>query len=168
MLRITLTAEQQAELQRLRTDRSLSPAERARLEMLALSAAGWPISAIATHFGRNPETVRRLFRRFPAEGLAAVRKELPGPPPDQQRRRTVDTALRELLAQERTWTSAQLAEALVEHGIVLSRRQVRRYLGRLGDWRRTKRTLGHKQDPVAKQQAKETLARLPLGRELAD
>src|SRR4051812_30607187 len=107
MLRMVLTPEQQEELLRLRGDRSLSPAERDRLEMLALSAAGWPVTAVAAHFGRNPETVRRLFRRFPTDGLAAVRKDQPGPSPDAQRRQAVETALRDLLAQERTWTSAQ-------------------------------------------------------------
>src|SRR5690349_20996643 len=109
MLRIALSPEQQAELQALRRDRSLAPAERDRMEMLALSAADWPVAAIAAHLGRHPETVRRLFRRFPAEGLAAVRQEPPGPPPDVGRRTAVEGALRALLGQGRTWTSAQLA-----------------------------------------------------------
>ena len=165
MLRIALTPEQQAELRSLRHDASLSPADRDRVEMLALSAAGWAVSAIAPHLGRSAETVRRLFRRFATDGLLAVRRELPGPPPDLERRRSVEAALHELLDQERTWTSARLAEALAERGIRLSGRQVRRYLARLdAGWRRTKRTLAHKQDPIAKERASETLALLGNGR----
>ena len=161
MLQIALSPEQQAELQALRRDRSLSPAERDRLEMVALSAAGRSVAAIAAHLGCHPETVRRLFRRFPSEGLAVVRKEQPGPPPDLGRREAVEGALRDLLGRERTWTSAQLAEALAGRGIRLSGRQVRRYVRGLGaGWRRTKRSLAHKQDPVAKARASDTLALL--------
>jgi transposase len=129
--------------------------------MVALSAAGWPVSAIAAHLGRHPETVRRLFRRLAQDGVAALRLEQPGPAPDWERRRSVEILLRALLAGQRTWTSAQLAQALSERGIRLSGRQVRRYLHRLdADWRRTKRSLAHKQDPIAKQRASATLALL--------
>jgi transposase len=169
MLRLILTIEQQAELRALRRDPALSPAERERLEMLALSAAGWPVGAIATHFGRSAETVRRVFRRFPAEGLAAARRHTPGPPPDASRRRAVEGELLRLLEEERTRTSAQLAEALAGRGMRLSGRQVRRYLRGLGaGWRRTKRTLGHKQDPIAARRAGEALARLARGQGTAD
>jgi transposase len=169
MLRIALNPEQQAEVQALRHDRSLSSCERDRLEMVALSAAGWSVTAIAAHLGRHPETVRRLFRRIPTEGLAAVRQDQPGPPADRERRQAVEAELQELLSQERTWTSAQLAEALVERGIHLSGRHVRRYVHRLGaGWRRTKRSLAHQQDPVAKQRASATLALLANGRGRAD
>src|ERR671936_3216875 len=112
MLHITLTADQQTELQSLRRDPTLRPADRDRVEMLALSAAGWPVGRIAEHLGYHPETVRRLFRRFPAAGLAGVRHQPPGPGPDLERRRRVEAALTRLLSQPRTWTAAQLAEAL--------------------------------------------------------
>src|SRR5690349_114655 len=112
MLHITLTPEQRDELQALRRDPTLRPADRDRVEMLALSAAGWPVGAIAEHLGYHPETVRRLFRRFPAEGLAAVRHQPPGPAADTARRERVGAALQALLEQGRTWTAAQLADAL--------------------------------------------------------
>ncbi len=57
--------------------------------------------------------------------------------------------LTDLLAQERTWTSRQLATALAEQNIRLSVRQVRRYLEMMGaGWRRTTNSLRHKQNPV--------------------
>lgn len=56
-------------------------------------------------------------------------------------------ALDRLLGQECTWTSSQLAEALVEQGIHLGTRQTRKYLQKMeAGWRRTKRSLAHKQD----------------------
>lgn len=158
MLRITLTSDQHDQLQTLRHDLTLSPADRDRVEMLALSAAGWAVPTIGAHLGYHPETVRRLFRRFPTAGFAAVRHQPPGPSVDLTRRQRIEAALTALLGQERTWTAAQLAEALREHGVRLSGRQTRRYLATIAAWRRTQRTLSHKQDPVRVQQAKRELA----------
>jgi transposase len=157
MLRIILTPEQHDELHVLRRDPTLSLPDRDRVEMLALSATGWPVGAIAAHLGYHPETVRRLFRRFPAAGFAAVRHRLPGPGPDRPWRQRVEAALSGLLAQERTWTAAQLAEGLRAHGIHLSARQTRRYLRQVAAWRRTQRGLAHKQDPEKVAEAKQTL-----------
>ena len=167
MLKIKLTDEQATELARWRCDASLKPAERDRVEMIALSDSGWPVARIASHLGYSIETVRRLFRRFPKEGFLAVRHEAPGPAKDEERRRQVEGALEKLLRQERTWTAGQLAEALRGEGIELSARQVRRYLGRVGSWRRTKRSLSHKQDPEKVARAKETLALLTNERKQA-
>jgi hypothetical protein len=55
--------------------------------------------------------------------------------------------LSELLGQERTWTSRQLADALGP-GIGIGHRQTRRYLALLkAGYRPTAQTVGHKQDP---------------------
>jgi transposase len=70
-----------------------------------------------------------------------------------------------LLAQERTWTSRQLATALAERGIELSARQVRRYLEMMGaGWRRTTYSLRHKQDPVKVARAARVLGHLKKAR----
>ncbi|SRR6266567_7573123 len=167
MLRIILTTDQHTELQALRRDGTLSPVDRDRVEMLALSAAGWRVPAIAAHLGYHPETVRRLFHRFPETGFAVVRHRPPGPGPDLARRVRVEAALRALLGQERTWTAAQLAAALREQGIALSARQTRRYLRNVAAWRRTQRTVSHKQDPERAARAKEGLAFFGGGRRRA-
>jgi transposase len=160
MLRIKLSDEQARELVVWRRDPSLKPAERDRVEMVALSASGWPVAKIASHLGYAVETVRRLFRRFPTEGWKAVRHEAPGPAPDLKRREKIERALEALLEQDRTWTAGQLAEALAKQEIKLGTRQLRRYLGRVALWRRTKRSLAHKQDAKRVARAKETLALL--------
>ena len=160
MLRLTLTPDQRAALEALRRDLSLTPAERDRVEMLLLSADGWPVPQIASHFHYCQQTVRRLLHHFAPTELATLRRHHPGPSADLDRRQQVTTALERLLAQDRTWTAAQLATALHAEGIVLSARQVRRYLHGIARWRRTVRTLHHKQDPTRVAQAKDDLATL--------
>ena len=159
MIRVTLTSDDRAAVQALRRDTTLSPAERDRVEMVLLSAAGWSPPRIAAHLGCHAKTVRLVLQRFREHGAASLRRKRPGPPPDTERRQQVETALNELLDQDRTWTAAQLAAALGHCGIQLSTRQTRKYLTRMGArWRRTVRTLSHKQDPARVERAKEHLA----------
>jgi transposase len=161
MLRLQLTAEERAAVHVLRRDPTLSPAERDRVEMVCLADAGWGAPAIAAHLGYNPVTVRRLLRRFPETGPAGLRRKPPGPPPDTARRERVEAALDRLLDRDRTWTAAQLAEALgAEFDIALSARQTRKERGRVAAWRRTVRTLKHKQDPAKAERAKAVLGSL--------
>lgn len=161
MLRLRLTDEERAAVQALRRDGTLTPAERDRVELVCLADAGWGAPAIAAHLGYNPVTVRRLLRRFPQTGVAGLRRRSPGPPPDTARRTQVEAALNALLDRDRTWTAAQLAAALAEEvGIMLSARQTRKYLGRIAAWRRTVRTLRHKQDPAKVERAKAVLTSL--------
>src|SRR5579883_551671 len=149
MLRLTLTDDQQRELQRLRRDPALSPLERDRVEIVLLAAGGWSAPRIAAHLGRCGPTVRAALHRFAADGPAGLRQQRTGPAPDATRREQVTAALDRLLGQDRTWTAAQLAAALAEEGIALSTRQTRRYLQAMGArWRRVQRTLRHKQDPA--------------------
>ncbi len=159
MLRVTLSRTDEEALQTLYRDPGLTPLERDRLEILRLSAVGFSPPRIATHLNCHPETVRRLLKRVQQDGIAGVRQRRPGPPPDAVRRTQVATALDGLLQQDRTWTARQLATALGEQRIRLSTRQTRRYLtGMRARWRRTTRTLKHKQDPVRAAQAAHSLA----------
>jgi transposase len=160
MLRLRLTADERDAVQALRRDRTLTPTERDRVEMVCLADAGWGAPAIAAHLGYNPVTVRRLLKRFPRTGVVGLRRRPPGPPPDTARRAQVEAALHSLLDQDRTWTAAQLAAALADRGIRLSPRQTRKYLGRIAAWRRTVRTLKHKQDAAKVERATAVLSAL--------
>ena len=160
MIRLTLTSDDRAAVQALRRDGTLMPTERDRVEMVCLSAAGWSPPRIAAHLSYNPATVRRLLKQFKERGVASLRRRPPGPPPDAARREQVEVALGALLDRDRTWTAAQLADALRETGIHLSTRQTRKYLGRIAAWRRTVPTLRHKQDPAKVERAKQVLGSL--------
>lgn len=148
MIRIHLDDPAGAELQRLRrTD--LPAVSRTRLEIILLSDAGWSAPRIADHLGVHPHTARAALKGFAARGTAALYPDRPGPEPDHARRADVTGRLRDLLGQERTWTSPQLAAALREQGLALGARQALRYLRLLdAGYRRTAQTVGHKQDPA--------------------
>ena len=149
-----------AELQALRRT-AVPPRVRDRLEMVLLSDAGWSAPRIARHLNCYPQTVRNLLHDFQRRGPAALWPRPTGPAPDLGRSERILGLLRDLLGQERTWTSAQLAEALRPHGFALSGRQVRRYLRRLNaGYRRTASTLTHKQDPAKVERAKQVLSNL--------
>ena len=148
MIRIQLDDTTRDELRRLRHTH-LPDTARDRLEMVLLSDAGWSPPRIAAHLGCYPQTVRKALHDFRRRGTKALYPDRPGPDPDLARRDWILSLLRELLGQDRTWTSAQLAEALGPHGVTLGGRQVRRYLALLkGRYRRTAPTVGHKQDPA--------------------
>lgn len=165
MLQIVLTSDQRAAVEVLRRDPTLEPAERDRVEMLLLLAGGWSVRQVADYFGCCLATVRRLVHRYERAGLAAVRRQPPGPTADLLRQQQVTGAVDRLLRQERTWTAGQLADALAGEGIQLGARQVRRYLHLMGaGYRRTVRTLHHKQDPARVAQARADLAAFKKGR----
>jgi putative transposase len=167
MIRIQLDDATRAELQSLRRT-ARSPAVRDRLEMVFLSDAGWSPPRIAGHLGYYPQTVRNLLHAFQRRGQSALYPGRTGPAPDAVRRDRVLGVLTELLGQDRTWTSAQLAEALRPHGVLLGGRQIRRYLRLLkAGYRRTASTLGHKQDRVKVERAKGVLGNVKKKRRQA-
>jgi transposase len=165
MLRVTLSPDQWAAAQAARRDPTWTPLERDRVAMILLSAEGWRPPAIAQHLDYHAATVRHALKAYLARGLAGLRHQRSGPPPDTARREQVPQALDRLLDQPRTWTAAQLAQALRADHITLSTRQTRRYLQGMGaKWRRTVRSLRHKQDRAKVEQAKSVLAMLGKGR----
>lgn len=134
--------------------------------MLLLSAEGWSPPRIAAHLGCHAKTVRQVLDRYPQEGLACLVRQHPGTRPNTEHRQQVEDALRTLLAQDRTWTAAQLAATLAAQQITLGPRHLRRYLRAMGaGYRRTGRTLDHKQDPVQATTARQELATLKRGRQ---
>jgi len=160
MLRIHLTDSQRSELQALRRS-NLPAVARDRLEMVFLSDAGWSPPRIAGHLGRHPHTVRAALKGFAARGAEAFYPDAPGPDPDHALRAKVTGRLAELLGQDRTWTSRQLAEALRPAGVAIGHRQTRRYLALLkAGYRRTAQTVGHKQDPQKVERAERVLGGL--------
>jgi putative transposase len=160
MIRITLDDVTRDELHGLRRSEP-SPKARERIDMVALSDAGWSAPRIGAHLGRHPQTVCDALRAYLDRGAAALRPFRSGPPPDVERRDRVDAALRELLDKARAWTRRQLGEALAGRGIALGPRQVRRHLRRIGSrYRRTASTLKHKQDAAKAARAGRVLAKL--------
>jgi transposase len=160
MIRIQLDDPTRDELRALRR-RSLPPRVRDRIEMLTLADAGWSAPKIAAHLGHCGQTVRDVLKDYLARGVEAIYPRRTGPAPDVARRDRVAEELRRSLAEDRTWTSRQLSEALAARGIELGPRQVRRHLkGMKAGYRRTASTLKHKQDPAKAERSGKVLANL--------
>ena len=160
MIRIQLDDATREQLRALRRQ-ALPPKVRDRIEMLTLADAGWSAPRIAAHLGHCGQTVRDLLKDFRGRGTDALYPRRTGPVPDAGRRGRVAEELRRSLAEDRTWTSRQLSEALAARGVELGPRQVRRYLkGMKAGYRRTAQTLKHKQDPAKAERAGKVLGHL--------
>lgn len=165
MYHVRLTQEQRDELQRCTRATGIMPRTRDRLEMVRLSDAGWRVSQISSLLRVSPRRVRFWLKRFLAAGCAALPDQ---PHLGQQSQLTPElvAALRsEIEKGERTWTTAQLAEWLCEqHGLRLSRNHLGSLLRRAGlAFRRTERSLTHKQDPEQVAQKRAELQELEKG-----
>ena len=119
--------------------------------MVRLSDAGWSVPRIAQHLGLCEATVRTWMNTFLTRGFDALPDR---PHPGQRSALTpaMEAAIRqELLKDERTWTAGQLADWIAQQFAVrLTPDRVGRRLKRAGiRWKRTGRTLKHKQDTEA-------------------
>ena len=151
MYRIHLTEPQRQELQQRAHQKSVAPRTRDRLEMIRLSDKGWSIPKIAVHIDLHEQTVRSWIKAFLSGGFDALSDQ---PHPGQKSAITPDilATVREWLTTgDQTWNARQIAtEVTARYGVSRSRPQWRRLLRHEGlTYKRTRRSLRHKQDPVA-------------------
>jgi hypothetical protein len=69
------------------------------------------------HFGCRPQTARDVLRAVLDRGIDILNPFRSGLAPDSRRYHAIAGALRELLDEERTWTSRQLNRDLADRGI---------------------------------------------------
>src|SRR5438045_9269548 len=119
MIRVMLSDPERRAVQTLRRDATLRPAERDRVAMVLLSAAGWTVPAIAQHLGYCAATVRTVLKQFTPTDLTSLRRQRPGPPKDWARVERVTAALNRRLDEPRPSTGRQVAHALPADGIRL-------------------------------------------------
>jgi transposase len=160
MYRVTLTDAQRDELHRRAHAPGVAPRTRDRLEMVRLSAAGWSPPKIAAHLLISEKRVRHYLKAFLVGGFDAL--------PDRRHpgmasplTPALEAALRqELLKDERTWTAAQLADwVAARFGVRLTADALTRRLKRARiAWKRTSRSVKHKQKPEAVAEKKEERA----------
>jgi putative transposase len=162
LYRVRLADEQKQELHRRTQQKNLPPKVRDRLEMIRLSDAGWSVPQIAKHFQLTESRARHWVKTFLKDGFDALSgKKHPGPQPKltpevmEQLKEKVSTG-------QRTWSSGQAAAWLAqETGIRVTASHLCRVMNQSGlSYKRTTRTLSHKQKPeqvAAKQADLETL-----------
>ena len=130
--------------------------------MVRLSDAGWSVPRIAAHFGVHHQTVRYWIKAYLAGGFDALDDR----PHTGQRSAITEeilAAVKSLIAEgNRTWTAQQVADWVTQHyHITRSAKQWRKLLKRIGQsYKRTGRSLHHKQKPAAVQAAKQEMAAL--------
>jgi transposase len=157
MYRVSLTDEKRQELHRRAHEPGVMPRTRDRLEMVRLSDAGFSIPQIAALLQISEKRVRHYIKAFLAHGFDALPDR---PHRGQQSALTpeMEEAIRDEMRREvRTWTAAQVADFAAERfGVRLTPDHMARRLKRARiAYKRTGRTLRHKQDPdeVAKKKA---------------
>lgn len=150
MYRVTLTEEQRQELHRRIRRPNLPARTRERLEMVRLSDAGWKIPRIAGHLQQHEQTVRRWIKTYLKDGFDAL-ADLPHTGQPSAITKDILAEVRAWLeAGDRTWNATQIArEVANRHGLRRSARQWRQVLRREKlSYKRTKRSLRHKQKPA--------------------
>ena len=148
MYRIRLDEAARRELHRRAHEAGVKPRTRDRLEMVRLSDAGWSVPQIARHFGLSERCVRSWIKAFLADGFAVLPDKPHLGPRSALTPELVAAVRAQLSTGERTWTAQQIADWLAqEQGVRLGSDWLGRLLRRAGlSYKRTSRTLGHKQD----------------------
>lgn len=170
MYRIRLTEQQQQELHQRAHQPTVAPRTRDRLEMIRLSDKGWSAPKIAVHLNQHKQTVRYWIKAFLQGGFDALSEK---PHTGQKSAVTPDilaTVRQWLTAGDRTWNARQIAvEVNARYGVLRSRQQWRRLLRRDDlTYKRTRRSLRHKQNPVQVAQKTAELADLKKGPKAAN
>jgi len=118
---ITISEDEQKEIERILRRRDLSPRQRERLEMVKAVSLGHRATEIARWSGRDVETVRSWIRRYASGGIAALQDA-----PRSGRPARADAAYHQALEEAVTtppsalglpfdvWTSERLSAYLAE------------------------------------------------------
>jgi len=165
MYRVALTAEQSAELTRRRRDPKTRPRTRERLEMIRLANLGWSIPKIAQHCALTESRVRHWIKRFLEEGFDGL-SDRKGPGPKRRLTLAVLEQVQQMTGQDgRTWTAGQVNDWLQGlHGFTMNERYLAEVLSKNGlSYKRTTRTIRHKQKPEQVADRKADLETLKRG-----
>jgi len=165
MYRVHLSEAQREELKQRAREPGIMARTRDRLEMVRLSDAGWSIPRIAKLLRTDEKRVRRWVKAFLTGGFHAL-PEKPYLGHKSSLTPEILAAIREELSKgKRTWTAAQIADWVSErHGVRLTPEWLAFLLHRAKlSWKRTSRSLKHKQDPEEVKQKAAELAELEKG-----
>jgi transposase len=165
MYRVHLSEEQRDELQRHTREPGLIRRTRDRLEMIRLADAGWSAPRIGRHLRIGQKRVRHWIRAFQEGGFDAL-ADKPHLGQQSSLAPEVMASIRaEIGKKERTWTAQQIADWVAEQ---FSLRLTADWVGKLLrraklSYKRTSRSVKHKQDPEQVKAKAEELAELEKG-----
>ena len=167
IIRVELSADQRAELDRRLRARTTERREFERLRIVRAVGDGATVPRAARALGLHEQTVRKAVKRFLAEGFAGLAdRPRPGRPPTLTEADLAAAEARldaDARSGARTWTLPQLAAWLAEErGVTATPAHLGERLKRRDfRWKPTKRSTAHKQpDPARQEDAAADLALL--------
>lgn len=149
MYRVILTEVQREELRQRTRDAKTMPRTRDRLEMVRLSDAGWSIPKIAAHLGISEARTRHWIKAFLLGGFDTLPDQPHVGQTSSLSPEMIEAVKAELQKGDRTWTAAQIADWIeAAFRLRLSGDHLGRRLNAAGIvWKRTSRSVRHKQKP---------------------
>ena len=146
---IKLTDTEDTELRAVETTKGLNEKVRLRAKVLRLSNLGMSVNELEQHLARHSTTILRDFDRWEANGIKGLVDGIGSGQASPLSQKHKDYLL-EKLSEDRTWTAAQLCEALNdEHKLKVNRETMRTCLHSMGySWQR------HRYVPVKQPDAK--------------
>lgn len=164
-LYIELSEQEDQKLMELEKALYFKPKVRLRASVLRLSNQGWRVPTIAAYLGRGEESIRRDLKRWQEQGLAGLSD---GSAPGQAPLITaaIKSYLIERLAEERSWTAAQLVDEVTSaFKVTVSAEAIRQHLNQLGYcWKRTRYVPCKAVDPETERRHRASLDTLKRGR----
>ena len=162
---IKLSAEEDSRLRALEQNPYISPKVRLRAQMLRLSNQEMSIGQISGYVARNYETIRRTFDRWETEsyGGLAGHYEKHGQKPLITEE--IKSFIEKKLKEERPWTCAHLAEAILgRYGVEVGVEGIRKRLKEMGySWKKGRFTPAKRPDEEALKHHKAALDTLKRG-----
>ena len=165
MYRIHLTEQQKNEMHQRMHSPTLAPRMRERLEMIRLSDKGWSVPKIAVHLDQHQQTVRHWVKAFQTGGFGTLADKPHTGKKSAITPQVLDAVREWLTAGKQTWNARQIAaEVTAQYGIVRSLDHWQRALRKQGlTYKRTRRSLRHKQNAAQVAQKTEELDTLKRG-----
>ena len=115
---IRLSDEENKQLRAIEQNGHMNAKVRLRAQILRLSNQGMAVEGISDHVAKRYETIRRTFERWEQEGYAGLADHYENHGQKPLITEEIKLFLEEKLKEERTWTCAQLSEAIFESYII--------------------------------------------------
>lgn len=161
---VHLSAEQNHSLRELELNPLVNAKVRLRASIVRLNSVGWSAARLASHYGRNPQSIHNDLDRFEEHGISGLGDgKATGAKPKVTPE--IETFIHTRLAEDRVWNSTLLGEAIDEEfGVSVKREAIRVKLLELGySWKRTRYAPGKQADPEVISEHQASLETLKKG-----
>ncbi len=135
---INLSKEEDEQLREVEQNAYIHKKARLRAQILRLSHRGLSVGEIAEHVGKGYNMVRESFSRWQGEGYVGLADHYEHHGQEVVITEEIKSFMAAKLAEERTWTCRQLAEAIAKsYGVEVGREGIRKRLREMGySWKK--------------------------------